>query len=105
MSNLVPSSSVGLRYRPTVQARRAQREAEVAVFRHGLQTAVATELDRLDSQAIADVITTATEEELRFLDYGLALANGSAAKAELVARKAHLLSQINNARIVRRFGR
>jgi len=105
MSNVVPATSGGLTARQAIQVNRAQREAELTVFNHGLQTAVAMEIDRLDSQAIADVITTATEEELCFLAYGLALAGGSAAKAELVARKVHLLSQINNARIARRFGR
>ncbi|CAG4927299.1 unnamed protein product [Acidithrix sp. C25] len=64
-----------------------------------------TELDRQDSQAIADVMTTATEEELRFLDYGLALSGNSVAKTELVARKVNLMSNINNQRIARRFGR
>jgi len=106
MSSLVPmSGSSGLTPLQAAQANRAQRRAELAVYHHGLEMAVATELDRQDSQAIADVITTATEEELRFLDYGLAMANGSTAKVELVARKSNLLSNINNRRIARRFGR
>jgi hypothetical protein len=105
MSNIVPAAKGGLTTSQAIQVGRVQRKAELTVLRHGLQAAVATEIDRLDSHAIADVITTATEEELRFLDYGLALADGSAAKAELVVRKVQLLSQINNSRIARRFGR
>ena len=103
---IVPvSGSSGLTSLQAVQANRSQRRAEVEVFRHGLAMAVATELDRQDSQAIGDVITTAAEEELRFLDFGMAMAAGSSAKAEMVARKANLMSNLNNQRIARRFGR
>ncbi|WP_201733685.1 hypothetical protein [Acidithrix sp. C25] len=106
MSTLIPASrSNGLAQLKTIKATRAQYRAEVTVFRHSLETAVMTELDRQDSQAIADVMTTATEEELRFLDYGLALSGNSVAKTELVARKVNLMSNINNQRIARRFGR
>jgi hypothetical protein len=104
--SLVPmTGNGGMSPRQAAQANRSQRRAEMAVYNHGLEVAVATEIDRIDSYAIADVITTATEEELRFLDYGMAMAGNSAAKAELVARKLNLLSNLNNARIARRFGR
>jgi hypothetical protein len=106
--SLVPTTSsggMGMSPRHTVQANRSQRRAEMAVYNHSLEVAVATEIDRIDSYSIADVITTATEEELRFLDYGMAMAGNSAARAELVARKLSLLSNINNARIARQFGR
>lgn len=104
--SLVPTTTSGgtSPYR-TAQANRLQRRAELTVFNRSVEAAVETEIDRIDSQVIADVITTATEEELRFLDYGLTMAGNSAAKAELVARKANLLSSINNSRIARRFGR
>jgi hypothetical protein len=77
----------------------------VAVYSHGLAVAVATEIDRQDSFAIGDVLTTALEEEIRLLDHGLALAGNSAAKLELVARKVNLASQLNDSRINRHFGR
>ena len=85
--------------------RRARRRADYCLFHHGLEVAVAAEMDRQDGYALADVLTTATDEELRFLDHGLALAGGSATKVELVARKLEMLSSINNRRIARRFGR
>jgi hypothetical protein len=66
---------------------------------------VASEISRQTCYALTDVITTATEEELRFLDYGMAMAGTSAAKLELVARKVNLLSSLNNGSITRQFGR
>jgi hypothetical protein len=108
MGSLIPltsSNNSGLTPLQAVQGNRAYRRAAVQVFNHDLQVTVDTEIDRIDSQAIADVIRTATEEELLFLDYGLAMAGNSAAKTELVARKVELLSNINNRRITRRFGR
>lgn len=108
-STLVSLADDGDRFRRTgrqsARAVRAQREADLVLFLHGLDAAVATEMDRQDSYAIADVLTTATNEELRFLDHGLALAGSSATKVELVARKLEMLSSINNRRIARRFGR
>jgi hypothetical protein len=106
MSAIVPAGgSGGLSPWQAAQVSRAERRASLEVYRHSLETAVNVEIDRIDSHAIGDVITFATEEELNYLDYGLARANGSAAKAELVARKTNLLSSINNTRISRRFGR
>jgi len=106
MTAIVPAaSSSALTPWRSAQVARTERRAELEVYRHSVAVAVAVEIDRIDSQGIADVITTATEEELNFLDYGMARANGSGAKAELVARKANMLSAINNTRIARRFGR
>jgi len=104
MSDLVPFSN-GLSPRQAIQVGRGRRKAALTLSKHGLKTALAVEIERLDTQAVADVVIAATEEELRVLDFGLSLANGSAAKAELVARKAQLLSDLNNWRIARRFGR
>jgi uncharacterized protein YicC (UPF0701 family) len=83
---------------------RSQRKAELQVFRHGLRARMRAERDRIDSQAAADAMRTALEEELDLLDYGLQQARGSLAKAELVARKVELLASLNNSRITRRFG-
>jgi riboflavin biosynthesis pyrimidine reductase len=102
---LVPADNPELTVRYSRQASSRERRAALEIHSRSLQTAVATEIDRMDSQAIADVITTATEEEVRFLKYGLALADGSAAATELIVRKANLMSNLNNRRIARRFGR
>ena len=106
MTAIIPTAGDGgLTPRQSAQLARAERSAELDLYRHRLGIAVKTERDRMDLQAIGDVITTATEEELNFLDYGMAMANGSATKRELVARKANMMSAINNTLITRRYGR
>lgn len=90
--------------RQLAQATRAQERTELAVFEHGLESRFLAEIDRLDSQAIADVVREAIEQELSTLSYGLELAQGSAAKAELVSRLVNLQSAVDNRRIARRFG-
>jgi hypothetical protein len=86
------------------RAGRVKAKTELAVFRHALAARAQSEMDRLDSQAVADASRTALEEELDLLDYGLARAGQSAAKVELVARHVEQLAAINNRRIARRFG-
>jgi hypothetical protein len=87
------------------QVSRAQRRAEIAVFRHGLGTMVQAEFARQDALAVSDAARTALEEELDLLDYGLHRANGSAAKTELVARKVQMLASLNDRRLIERFAR
>jgi hypothetical protein len=88
----------------TGRASRIQHRAELEVFGHGLIAAVSAECDIQDARALADVIRTSLDEELDLLESGLHRANGSVAKTELVARKVHMLSTINDRRINRRFG-
>jgi hypothetical protein len=90
--------------RQLARARRAQLSTELAVFRHGLRAQAEAEMDRQDTQAVADASRTALDEELGLLRDGLAQAGQSAAAIELVARKVELLSNIDNRRIARRFG-
>ena len=105
MSRLPARSSSDPRSsRQVAQAVEAQRRTELAVFQHSLDARYLAEIDRIDTQALSDVVKTALEEELSILDWGLEQANGSAAKAELVARMVSLQSRINNSRIARRFG-
>lgn len=105
MSSLpIRAGDLGPSSRTVARAGRMQERTELEVFRHGLEARYKTECDRIDSQAVSDVLQCALEEEFRLLDYGLSQANGSPAKAELLARKVELLSTINNRRIARRFG-
>ena len=87
------------------QVSKAQRRAEIAVFRHGLEAMIQTECARHDAAAVSDAARTALEEELDLLDYGIHRANGSAAKTELVARKVQMLSSINDRMLIQRFAR
>jgi len=86
------------------KARRMRAGAELEVYRHALESRVLAEIDRLDTQAIGDVSRAALDEEVNLLDYGLARAGQSAAKAALVARHVERLANINDRRISRRFG-
>lgn len=90
--------------RQLAQATRAQEQTELAIFRSQLSARFQSECDRADSEALSDVMTTALDEELGLLRYGLDKANGSAAAAELVSRKVSELSSLNSRRIARRFG-
>lgn len=94
----------GLSTRQLVQARRAQASSELEVFRYGLGARARAEIDRVDSQAVADATRAALDEELDLIDYGMSRAGQSAAKAELVARHVQRLSEINDRRLNRRFG-
>lgn len=107
MQDLIPltTNQVALTAKQQKQAVQAGQQAHLDVYNHGLQMAIAREIDRIDTFALSDVITTAAEEECRFLDFGLHLADGSPIKLELLARKLQLLSNINNQRIAQRFGR
>jgi hypothetical protein len=90
--------------RHLTRAIKKQRRTELAIFEHGLQARYMAECERIDAQALSDVVRTALEEEISNLDWGLRQAAGSAAKAELVARKIAMQSRLNDARIMRNFG-
>ena len=86
------------------RAVRAQEQTELAVFQHSLDARYLAEVDRIDSQAIADVTKAALEEELSVLGWGLEQAAGRPAAAELVSRMVAQQSKLDLARISRRFG-
>ena len=91
--------------RDLARAVRIQSKTELAVFKQACRTRLEAETMRLETQALREVVKTAIEEELDLMDFGLSRAAGSPAKAEIVARKLTLFSNINSDRIVRRFGR
>jgi hypothetical protein len=86
------------------RAAQAQEQTELEIFSHSLAVRFVAECERIDAEALADVVRTALDEELSVLDYGLEQAAGSAAKAELVSRLVSMQSKIDSARIARRFG-
>jgi len=90
--------------RQVVKAVQAQERTELAVFEHHLTARYLAEIERVDAEALADVIKSALDEELGVLDYGLEQAAGSPAKAELISRLVSMQSKIDSARIARRFG-
>lgn len=94
----------GLSARQVEKARRMQASTELEVFRHMLDARALADIDALDSQALADASRAALDEEIGLMDYGLARAGQSPAKAALVAQHVERLARINNRRITRRFG-
>ena len=58
--------------RQLVKAVQAQEKTELAVYEHHLATRYLAEVDRIDGEAISEVVKAALEEELNLLDWGLA---------------------------------
>jgi hypothetical protein len=104
--SLIPfdDASGWLSKRQLSRTHRAEVSTGHAVVRHGFQAQALAEMDRQDSQATADALRTALDEEMALLRDGLAQAGQSAAAIQLVARKVELQSSIDNRRIARRFG-
>ena len=100
-----PDDDYGLTPYQRKKAARARNKAELDIFVHGLGARVRAEAEIHDGQAVADVMQASLQEEIHLLEWGLQRPNGSAAATELVARKVSMLSNINNSRITRRFGR
>ncbi len=94
----------GLPPRQLARAIQHQRRTELAVFDHHLEARYLADCEEIDAHALSEVINTALELEIGNLDTGLALAAGSPAKSELVARKIAMQSKINDRRISARFG-
>lgn len=88
----------------TARAAALERRADGEVLRYALRAWVVTQKDQIDSQTLRDAVEAAFDEEIDFYDHGMARANGSMTKQELLARKLEILSQLDNRRISRRFG-
>ncbi len=93
------------RDRQLSRAAAASDRTELAIYEHHLSARYKAECQRIDTEALTDVVRGALQEEVAVLDWGLELANGSPAKAQMVAEKVAMLSQINSDRIAKRFGR
>jgi hypothetical protein len=106
MSNLVPRTTNSSQLTPLQrsQAMRSQRQAELTVFRHGLDAAVRTQCDIQDTLAVESAARAALNAEIGLLQWGCHQANNSLAALELVARKVQLLASLNDQRIARTFG-
>src|SRR4051812_6710025 len=85
--------------RSVVRATRATERTELAIYEAELQARFKSEVDQIDSRAIADAVKGALDEEMRVLDETLDLAGNSLAKKELVARMVAIQSRIDGNRI------
>jgi hypothetical protein len=105
-SPLVPSPNdpPGLTSRQLAKAQRLQSDTQLDLFRYQLGARLRSEMDRADSEAIADAVRVALQEELSLLSDMLARAGTSQTALELLSRKLEILSSANNRRLARRFG-
>jgi hypothetical protein len=105
MPNLpVRLTDTGRPSRALTRAVRETKETELAIYRHHLDARYLAECDRIDSQALGDVVRSALDEEMNVLDTCLVRAGDSPAKKELVARLVALQSELDSRRIARRYG-
>jgi hypothetical protein len=106
MSDNLPMPYGGLpgNSRQVAKAAKAAEATELAIYENHLATAYRREIERQESEALADVVKAALDDELDLLDWGLMKAAGSPAKAELVSRKVSVLSSTNTRRLARHFG-
>lgn len=91
--------------RQVVRAARALEQTENAIYSHELEARYLAEVEHIDAEALAEVVKGSLDLEIAFYDEAIAKANGSAAKAQLIADKLSILGKTNSARIARRFGR
>ncbi len=82
---------------------RAVRRVEAEIVEAGLTAWADAEIDRMESFALQEAISTATEVEFDFYDRFKHAAGNSAVKHELLSRKLEILSNTNSRRISRRF--
>src|SRR5262245_42132835 len=86
------------------QAAAARGQTEIAIYKHSLDMTYEVECDRIDSQAVGDVMRASIDEQFAVIEYGRHKAGSDPALLEVVAQKAAMQDTINNSRIVRRFG-
>ena len=103
MSDLPVPWQGGRPTRTVVKATRAAEKTSLAIYEAELAARFRSEVDQIDSRAIADAVKGALDEEMCVLDEALAAAGDSLAKRELISRKLEIMSRINSQRIARRF--
>lgn len=91
--------------RQVTRATRAQERTELAIFEHQLATLYDRECAVIDTESIAEVTEHSLDNALGLLDYGLERAGDRPAARELVSRALTRFEQLDNAAIMRRYGR
>jgi hypothetical protein len=103
-NSLARTASPIMATRQELQVVAARREAENGLVVHTLRRHFDKEAARIDADATATAVRATLDTELDVLAYGITKAEGSAAKAKLVADRVEQLSRINTQNINRRFG-
>ncbi len=107
MSNLPARISAGVpNSRQVVRAARAQERTELAIQEHQLAALYDREAAAIDSEAIAEVTKNSLVNVLDVLDFGLERAGPDRPAArEIVSRAVERLERLDDAAIMRRYGR
>jgi hypothetical protein len=106
MSNLparLPKGVPGSRQ--VIRATRATERTEIAILEHQLSALYDRECSIIDSESITEVTKNSLVNILGVLDFGLERAQDRPAARELVARAVARLEQLDDAGIMRRYGR
>ncbi len=88
---------------PDAPTSNIQRNADIEVYQHGIRAWVDTVKEQIDATAVNEAATAAGEEEMRTYDTLMSAAGDSAVKQELAARLLNVVSDIDCARLSRRF--
>ncbi len=106
MSNLPARLPDGVpNRRQVIRATRATERTEIAILEHQLAALYDRECAVIDSEAITEVTKNSLDNVLGVLDYGLERAGDRPAARELVARAISRMEQLEDAAIMRRYGR
>jgi hypothetical protein len=106
MSNLPARISAGVpNSRQVVRAVRAQERTELAILEHQLGALYDRECSVIDSESLSEVTKNSLVNVLDVLDFGLERAGDRPAARELVSRAVERLERLDDAAILRRYGR
>jgi len=106
MSNLPARLPDGVpNHRQVVRAARAQERTELAILEHQLAAHYDRECAVIDGDSIREVTKNSLDNVLEVLDEGLKKAGDRPAARELVARAISRQERLEDAAIMRRFGR
>lgn len=106
MPDLVPSRRASKELRRQAEAdARQQSQIDRKVYEHSLVAWQKSQIDQIDSMTLRDAVQVAFDEECAFYDHAMTKANGSEAKARIVADKLEILTTADNRRIMNRFNK
>jgi hypothetical protein len=87
----------------TARAAGLERRAESDVHRYATRAWKISQFERIDRETLGDALRDAFDDEVEFYDDGVAKAEGSLTKQELLTRKLQRFSRGNDRRIDRKF--
>jgi hypothetical protein len=106
MSNLPARLPDGVpNRRQLIRATRAQERIELAILEHQLGALYDRECALIDSDSIKEITMSSLDNVVEVLDHGLEKARGRPAVGEALARAVSRMESLEDAAIMRRYGR